>query len=224
MSFTCDYCNKTFKRERTLSSHSCEKRRRHRNKGEKFSRIAYNAFNTFYKHTLRSKKDKTFDEFTNSNYYIAFIKFGNYCININAVNINKYILYLIKNEIVLNKWTSDTVYDNYLANLIKTESIEDALTRTINYSIAWGKEKNMEPHDLFRFGSSSRIKLGIQQGNISPWTIFQCNSGQQWFGSLDDNTINSILQFIDQNVWEQKFAIDEDDVTFAQTTLKHGGW
>ena len=45
------------------------------------------------------KKDKTYEEFIKSSYYTAFIKFGNYCLEINALNVPRLVDYYLKNNI-----------------------------------------------------------------------------------------------------------------------------
>ena len=56
--------------------HVCEPKRRHMSKNEKHVIAAMMAFQKFYEIAQRSNKKKTFDEFVESPYYNAFVKFG----------------------------------------------------------------------------------------------------------------------------------------------------
>ena len=222
--YKCQFCNKEFARERTLGSHACEKRRRFNNKDKKSSKIAFTAFNKFYQGITRSTKSKTVDEFINSQYYLAFTRFGEYCTNTKVINVNKFILFLIKNEIHIDKWNKDSTYDLYLEHLLLSEDVADAMERTIEYSISWGTDKNMNPWDLFRFGTTYRIQQAISQGKISPWVLLKSTSGFNWVQQQDDEILSPIWHFIDVNKWSTKFNNNKDDATFAEEVLKHGGW
>jgi hypothetical protein len=51
MSFKCQYCEVSFKSEKTIMVHVCEPKRRWMNKDEKYSRLAFFAYNRFYEIT-----------------------------------------------------------------------------------------------------------------------------------------------------------------------------
>ena len=55
----CRFCGKAFTRERTLSSHMCEKKRRWMSKDDPESRIAFNVWVNFMKYVSpNTKKEK----------------------------------------------------------------------------------------------------------------------------------------------------------------------
>ena len=74
----CEFCNGEFVRESTLMTHMCESKRRWMNKDLQGNRIAFQAWNEFYKKNTTNKKKKTYEDFIKSAYYTAFVKFGNY--------------------------------------------------------------------------------------------------------------------------------------------------
>ena len=86
MSLECQFCKKTFKKEKTLSVHLCEQKRRWINKDSKYVRLGFLAYNRFYEITQGSSTQKTYEHFSKSNYYTAFTKFGRHILEINAID------------------------------------------------------------------------------------------------------------------------------------------
>ena len=56
--YKCEYCGASFTKEKTLSVHMCEKKRRRLQKDEKRVQTGYYAFTRFYKLSAGTKKIK----------------------------------------------------------------------------------------------------------------------------------------------------------------------
>ena len=72
----------------------CEKKRRHLQKDEKRVRFGHYAFQRFYKLSAGAKKEKTYEDFCNSQYYNAFVKFGSFINNVRPLYPERYIDYV----------------------------------------------------------------------------------------------------------------------------------
>jgi len=220
----CKYCEKSFKKESTLAVHLCEPKRRYQQQNEKGVQIGLNAYLRFYEMTQGSAKFKTYDDFAKSPYYNAFVKFGRQCVNINAINVERYIDWLLKNNKKLDHWAKDSMYDEYLQQYLRTEALTDALQRAINYSISWGEEKGCEPHDLLRYGNSNTVTYAISTGRISPWIIYNCESGQQFLNNMNTEQIQIVWPWIDSDFWQKKFRDYPADQAYAEEILRQAGW
>ena len=223
-SHVCKYCAKGFKKESTLAVHLCEPKRRHQQQNEKGVQIGLNAYLRFYEMTQGSAKFKTYDDFAKSPYYNAFVKFGRQCVNINAINVERYIDWLLKNNKKLDHWAKDSMYDEYLQQYLRTEALTDALQRAINYSISWGEEKGCEPHDVLRYGNSNTVTYAIRTGKISPWIIYNCESGQQFLNNMNTDQIQIVWPWIDSDFWQKKFRDYPADQAYAEEILRQAGW
>jgi len=223
-SHVCKYCEKGFKKESTLAVHLCEPKRRHQQQNEKGVQIGLNAYLRFYEMTQGSAKFKSYDDFAKSPYYNAFVKFGRQCVNINAINIERYIDWLLKNNKKLDHWAKDSMYDEYLQQYLRTEALTDALQRAINYSISWGEEKGCEPHDVLRYGNSNTVTYAISTGKISPWIIYNCASGQQFLNNMNTEQIQIVWPWIDSVFWQKKFRDYPADQAYAEEILRQAGW
>jgi len=220
----CKYCEKSFKKESTLAVHLCEPKRRYQQQNEKGVQIGLNAYLRFFETTQGSAKFKTYDDFAKSPYYNAFVKFGRQCVMINAINVERYIDWLLKNNKKLDHWAKDSMYDEYLQQYLRTEALTDALQRAINYSISWGEEKGCEPHDLLRYGNSNTVTYAISTGRISPWIIYNCESGQQFLNNMNTEQIQIVWPWIDSDFWQKKFRDYPADQAYAEEILRQAGW
>ena len=108
-SFKCTYCNKSFQRERTLQVHMCEPKRRHLQKGEKWVQNGFMVFCRFYEIHQKNTKPKTYDQFCDSSYYNAFVKFGRYMMHTAPLYPEKYIDYVILSKVKLDHWSRSPI-------------------------------------------------------------------------------------------------------------------
>lgn len=222
--YKCKYCEKEFKRESTLAAHLCEPKRRHNQQNEKGVQIGLNAYLRFYEMTQGSSKYKTYEDFAKSPYYGAFVKFGRQCVNINAINVKAYIEWLLKNNKKLDHWYKDSMYDEYLQQYLKVEALTDALQRAIEYSIKWAEEKDCPSHDFLRYGNPNSVAFAISTGRISPWIVFNCESGQAFLENMNTDQMHIVWPWIDPDFWQKKFRDYPADQAYAEEILRQAGW
>ena len=162
--FGCDFCGRSFAKESTIDKHICEYKRRWGDKNLKGNRIGFNAWLNFYAKNTSSKKTKTYLDFTKSSYYLAFVKFGHYCVNTRCVNISRYADWLLKNQIRIDSWRSDKNYTNFLIEYLRQEDPLDAIARSMETLIQISKDEDLESKDAFRFGPPNRICYEVTTG------------------------------------------------------------
>ena len=224
MSFQCQYCKKDFQRETSLAVHLCEAKRRRQEQNERGVQLGLQAYLRFYETTQGSAKLKTFDDFAESPYYRAFVKFGRYCVNIRAINPARFIDWVLKQNKKIDHWCRDSIYTEYLLDYLKVEAVSDALARAIEFSIEWGEQKQSPPHDCLRYGNSNAMCAAVAAGRISPWVIFNCDSGQKFLSELNAEQVAMIWPYIDADIWQRKFKDYPADQEWAREMLNQAGW
>lgn len=222
--FVCEYCRKEFARETTIAAHMCEPKRRYMSRHERGVQVGFQAFVRFYQIAAGSRQPKTFDDFVKSAYYRAFVKFGRYCVDIRAVNPQRFIEWLLKHNKKLDYWCSDQLYTEYLVDYLQVESVEDALARAVEYSMDWANLNSAQAQDCLRYGNVNSLCYAVTTGRISPWVIYNCVSGQAFLSNLDTKQIAMIWPYIDSDVWQQNFAGRSEDQQYAREILDKAGW
>ena len=71
--YTCKYCGAKFAKEKTLTVHMCEQKRRFTQKDERRVQLGYQTFVRFYELCQKSSKPKTYEDFCKSPYYLSLI-------------------------------------------------------------------------------------------------------------------------------------------------------
>lgn len=221
--FECQYCQKKFKGEKTLMVHVCEPKRRYMNKNEKYSRLAFYALNRFYEMTQAVGKQIEFDMFAKSKFYLGFTKFGKHIININAINPEEYIDFVIRNSVKLDKWTSDSVYETYIQELNRKESADRAVERSILLMQKWGEEYDRPFNTFFKEVSKPLAIHYIKSGRLSPWVIFNSDNGAELIDSFSDEELIIINDYLEPAFWSRKFNARVEDVQFVKMILNKAG-
>ena len=143
--YKCEYCGTGYTKEKTLSVHVCEQKRRHLQKGEKRVTLGFYAFQRFYKLSAGAKNDKTYEEFCKSPYYNAFVKFGSFISNVKPLYPEKYIDHVVTSGVKLDHWCREEMYEKYAIELIRKEGVETALERSIMTMMEWAEENPPAP-------------------------------------------------------------------------------
>jgi hypothetical protein len=222
--FACEYCKKEFARETSIAVHMCEPKRRYQSRNERGVQLGFQAYLRFYETATGSSRNKDFDTFVTSAYYRAFVKFGRYCVDTRVINPVRFIDWLLKHNKKIDFWCSDRIYTEYLIAYLQVEAVDDALTRTVEFGIDWAEKNSAQPCDCLRYGNVNAMCHAVTTGRISPWAIYNSESGQQFLSRLDPVQVAMIWPYIDSDVWQQQFQSRVQDQAYAQEILTKAGW
>jgi hypothetical protein len=219
-SFICPHCQSKFVKEKTLMVHVCEQKRRHLAKNEKHVQMGFMAYDRFYKLNQKQDKTKTYEEFSQSPYYNAFIKFGSFVSNVNPLYPDQYIDYVVKSGVKLDHWCREGLYEDYVLHLVKNEPVEVALQRTISHMLEWANNNDSVWNHYFDYVSTNRATFDIKDGKISPWLILNCISGKKLLANLNDEQLSSVGITIDPIFWQKKFKTHTHDMELVKDVVK----
>ena len=198
----------------------CEKKRRHFQKDERRVQLGYLTFNRFYKLCQRAQKDKTYEEFCDSQYYNAFVKFGSFVSNVRPLYPEKYVDYVVTSGVKLDHWCREEMYEKYALGLIKKEGVQTALERSIITMMEWADENNSQWNHYFNYVSLNRAIYHIKDGKVSPWLILNCKSGKQMMGKFNDEQLEIIYNVMDPQHWARRFQKQVNDVETVKEVVK----
>ena len=221
--YPCVHCGKSFMKDKTLVAHMCERKRRALQKDEKRVQAGFMAFNRFWQLTQNNKKPKSYDNFADSSYYNAFVKFGGFVNNVNPLYPTKFIDFVIKSGVKLDHWCRDELYEQYLFEMLKVEPVESAVQRTLQTMMEWGDEHNANFAHYFNYVSLNKAVYDIVNGKISCWVLLNCVSGKDMAGKMNDEQLAMIAPAFDIKYWLKKFKEFPADVALVKEILTEAG-
>lgn len=201
----------------------CTKKKRFADKDTVGARVGFRVFQRYYELTTNAKKPKTLDSFIDSRMYMDFTKFGRYLADLDPVNTNDFIDFIIRNGVKLRDWRTDYVYETYLEDLMRKEPPEKGLERTIVFLSKWAEENNREFQNFFRQISTIEASFYIKAGRISPWVLYLADSADELLSNFNDEQYGMIEAIIDPSIWSKRITKKSDDVKFIRETLKAAG-
>jgi hypothetical protein len=221
----CQYCQRSFTKEKTLASHTCEPKRRAQQEKEVGVQIGFQAYLKFYELTQGSTANKTYKDFAKSAYYTAFVKYGRHMVAVRALDAASYTVWLLKNNKKLDYWCSDKFYTEWLIQYLRRENSSDALVRAVEtmQEYADATEGMVGLNDYFRFGNPNRICHHISSGRISPWALYNCETGRKFLERLPGDLLEMIYPYIDPEYWNKHIHDLPEETTWAQQVLKTAG-
>lgn len=221
--FNCVHCGKSFMKEKTLVAHMCERKRRALQQTEKRVQAGFMAFNRFWQLTQNAKVPKTYDNFADSSYYNAFVKFGSFINNVSPLYPEKFIDYVIKSGVKLDHWCRDELYEKYLYEMLKVEPVESAVQRSLQTMMEWGDDHKAEFAHYFNYVSLNRAVNDIKNGHVSAWVILNTSTGQTMLRNMSDEQLEMISQALDVPYWLRKFKEVPADVALVKEICREVG-
>ena len=220
----CKYCGKKFQKLSTLSVHLCEQKRRWQQEKETGVQFGLRAYLQFYESTQGSARLKSYEDFVTSPYYGAFVKFGRHCVGIRCINVNNFTEWLLKNNKKLDFWCKDSFYEEWLLEYLKKESPQDALERALREMEDYAGNSDIADFShYFMYGNTNRVCYHITTGRVSPWVLYNCDTGIDFLNQLGEEHLAMVLAWIDPDYWSRKFKDYVADVEWCKHVLGAAG-
>lgn len=220
LNFNCEYCKKSFAKESTLFVHICEQKRRHLSKNEKHVQTGFLAYQKFYEINQKTSSKKTFEDFSTSPYYTAFVKFGSFVVNTAPIYPEMFLEYVINSGVKLDHWCRDSLYESYMLEMIKKEPADGAIQRSIKTMMDWADKNNAAWEHYFAYVNLNRLTHDIKEGLISPWMILNTKEGKEVLRKMNDEQLEIIGLIIDPAFWKKRFCTYPADTELVKEIIK----
>jgi len=217
MTYKCKFCNKDFVRETTLMSHLCEKKRRMIDKDSKQNRIAYQSWLIYRKMIIANvKHDKPYEDFINDRYYLDFMKVSKHIIDLNLDKPEEFVRFVLKNAVKIDDWCKAIVYESYVKDRTKKETVERAIERSLLNMKAWAEKTGYDWREYFARVSTVDAVQDIRMGRISPWCTFATDQGSKLIDRLEPGQVQTLIDYIDPLSWKAKTKRQQTDADWVQ--------
>jgi len=222
--FCCQYCDRSFRRESSLAVHLCEAKRRYQERDEVGVQLGLQAYLRFYEITQGSARLKTFDDFARSPYYRAFVKFGRHCVAIRAVNVARFVDWVVKQNRKIDHWCRDSIYTEYLVEHVRSEAATDALGRALETAIDWSEQTGNPDQDYLRYANNNVICHAVNTGRVTAWALYNSDSGMEFLARINAQQVSMIWSMIDADFWQRRFRDYPADTEYVREMLRKAGW
>jgi len=222
--FRCQYCERVFRKASSLEVHLCEQKKRRQSQDDPAVRLAFQGFLEFYKQAQGSSRLKTAEDFMTSPYYRAFVKWGHYCVNTRAVDPESFLHWLLAHNHRIDHWAQDSKYSQFLLEHTRREPADRALARALEAAIDWSERTGHPDRDYLRFGNTNAICHAITTGRVTAWTLYNCDSGQEFLANLGPEQIQIVWPWVESDYWGMHLAKFPADRAWVAEILKDQGW
>ena len=217
MSFKCKYCNKSFSKETTLVSHMCEQKRRVLAKDDKQNRIAYQLWLQYRRLSMANvKNDKTYEEFATNRYFTGFMKLAKRIIDLNIRPPEDFLRFIVMNSVKMHDWSKDFVYEEYIKNMLKNESVDRAVERSIIRMKEWAESTGNSWQEYFVKVPTTQAMNDIKMGKISPWCTFATDQGSKLIDRMDEHEVVSLVEYLEPKSWKVRVKRQAQDASWIQ--------
>ena len=198
-------------------SHMCDKKRRMLDKDLKQNRIAYQAWLIFRKLSIANiKHDKPYDEFIINRYYTDFMKLAKHIIDLNLDKPDEFVKFIVMNSIKMNDWCKAVVYETYVKDRTKKETVERAIERSLLNMKAWAEKTGNSWCEYFQKVSTPEAVQDIRMGRISPWCTFATDQGSRLIDRLEPGQVQTLIDYMEPNSWRAKVMRQKSDALWVQ--------
>ena len=222
--FECRFCGKHLAREVGLLRHLCRNKKRYFEREGRDVYFGYMAYRIFYQIAYPSRTTPVSPEhFRKSSVYDAFVRFGKYVMDVNAIAPEEFIRYAVQSKLGVDKWCSDALYREYVRNLNKVEDSDRAVERTLLLAESWSVKEGKRVQDFFREIAPAHAVQWLVSGRISPWVIFNSESGKKLLDRFSDEQFDLLQDAIDMKFWKKKFMDNIEECHRIQDFLTSEG-
>jgi hypothetical protein len=134
-----------------------------------------------------------------------------------------YIDWLLKEKVSIDNWTSDRIYERYLIQYTRLEDGMDAVKRSVDTLLQFAETDNIQVGDVLRYTNANKICHKIVSGKLSPWLLFNSDSGQYFLSTLNSGQTEMIFEYINPDIWNIKFKRESQNVADVRNLLKQAG-
>lgn len=219
MTFKCEYCGNSYKRESTLSAHMCRDKKRWLQKDEQHVRLGLKFFNDWYRIAMGASGTKDYKTFMKSQYYGAFVRFGLYVLETRVLAPERYLEWLIRMKVPVDRWCKDTVYNSYLADQSKKETAERALERFVIHADAWSERTGHHWSDYWKEVKPYALVNDIKMGKVSPWVFLGYGPAKDKLDELPIELLTDIADTVDLAYWKRKIELNKPIVQWMNDVL-----
>jgi hypothetical protein len=144
------------------------------------------------------------------------MKLAQHIIDLNLDDPEGFVKFIIMNSVKINDWRKAVVYETYIKDRTKKETVERAIERTLLNMKAWAENTNGQWQDYFQAVSTPQAVQDIRMGRISPWCTFATDQGSRLIDRLEPGQIQQLVEYLEPEKWRIKVKRHQRDAEWVQ--------
>jgi D-ribose pyranose/furanose isomerase RbsD len=193
-------------------------------KDEKQNRIAYQSWLIYRKTIIANvKHDKPYDDFINDRYYTSFMKLAKHIIDLNLDKPEEFVKFILKNSVRIDDWCKAVVYETYIKDRTKKETVERAIERSVLNMNTWAEKTGNSWYEYFAKVSTVDAVQDIRMGRISPWCNFATDQGSRLIDRFEPGQVQQLIEYIEPQSWRVKVKRQQQDADWVQEHFNKWG-
>jgi hypothetical protein len=183
----------------------------------KQNRIAYQGWLIFRKLSIANiKNDKPYEDFIANRYYTDFMKLSKHIIDLSLDKPDEFVKFIVMNGVKMNDWCKAVVYETYIKDRTKNETVERAIERSLLNMKAWAEKTGYNWGEYFTKVSVVDAVQDIRMGRISPWCTFATDQGSRLIDRLEPGQVQALIDYMEPNSWRAKVMRQKPDALWVQ--------
>lgn len=203
--FECKYCEKKFKQETWFLKHECKEKKRYDKFDTPKGQLAYLIYKRWILKSKHGRVSK--DSFLTSRYYRTFIRISEYLIDVNIVNTNMFVDYMVNKKYTPHLWCGNDAYVEFLNHLDHKERPKKMIEISINTILKESDKRNIKPSEFFDSVDAYEIIHLFQSRKLSPWVVCFSDKFRKFYREKlksDQRIFMDTLLNVDK--WVKKFG------------------
>jgi hypothetical protein len=217
--YECDFCSKKYVSKGHFTRHDCEEMRRNKYLKTAKGIAAYETYTTWMKTKGYMNRGK--QQFADSKYYTSIVKFMAFSHKMALPGRERFIEYMAELDIFPKDWSSNLVYDHYMAEFDTLLTPDEQASITVDTVFELGRIFECAPDDVFlHIDPNSLIKV-VQAKKLSPWVLL-FSSKFKWFMAHEMTREQRVLlqQYVNPHRWDSIFNVYPAEVDKMKTYVK----
>lgn len=223
--FTCEFCKKSFTKEASLVSHMCEPKRRHQSRHMREVTAAYETYVQLQK-ILNPKKAHvipTYQEFCHSTLWTTLVKFRTWCEEQLVQECAAYVVWLCDRNVRVDAWCDRMLYDEFLKDLLLSESAEQAVARSLTCMQQWAQHTGQDWRSFFEKAHPNQIIQWITTGRLTAWLVYNTQSAECFLQKCTPEQLQTVQRMWPPQQWRVRFLRQSEEAECIRSTLTQAG-
>jgi hypothetical protein len=91
---------------------------------------------------------------------------------------------------------------------LRSEDPFDAIHRSVETTMKFAELERIQHKDYLRYGNKNKICYAVTKGKISPWMLYQSESGVHFLDTINTDHVKLIIDYISPEQWTLRFRRD----------------